>query len=73
MSLKECNTLYNIVGHPNQIHFDNIFILSDDLHMIDIQYSKDSDPEYFLKMKKILNDQNPETVELIKDKYELVI
>ena len=54
-----------------------MFYLSDDLHMIRAQYPKDGDPEYFLKRKrileKLLNDENPENVKLIKGKYGLVI
>lgn len=73
---EECDTLYNIVGHPDQTHIDNIFILSDDLHMIGAQYPQNSDPEFFLKKKnifeKLLNDPNPENIKLIREKYGLM-
>lgn len=74
--LEECETIYNIVGHPFQNHPDNIFILSDDLHMLGAQYPKKADPQYFLKKKEVfnnlINDKNPENVQLIKEKYGII-
>jgi len=75
MTYDECDTVYNIIGHPDQLHLDNIFILAEDLNMIGAAYPENSDKNYFIKkkqiMKKILNDSDPETINFIKQKYML--
>jgi fibronectin-binding autotransporter adhesin len=72
MTKEECDMVYNIIGHPNPIHKDNMFILSDDLCMLGAKY-EGKNPEYFLKKKKVLenllNDSNSENVKYVKEKY----
>jgi hypothetical protein len=71
----EISTVYNIIGHVDQINTENLFKINNDLFMIGGKFNFEITQKYFEKKLQIIKNlqQNKEYKELAEKKYFIKI